>query len=236
MRYLVKDKSQQAVVINIQYKQIPGGPLDPCYSHCSVESTEWAVGGGYCSAVPSICSIIFVLHLSTSTGTGNIQITAAPLSTTVGLILEPNRSWQHHKALRYLLGKWQWSVITRWRNMETQREYWNESSLSSHNLMMTSKKCFAKSVLAEVGSNIPLHLTLTSSSPALASTTGGSISELFSAGWDYQSFWSIAPRTFHYCNLTSPLLVDYSSPLALPSTTQPLNTLKCRNLLVLCLI
>ena len=44
MRYLVKDKSQQAVVINIQYKQIPGGPLDPCYSHCSVEkSTEWAV-------------------------------------------------------------------------------------------------------------------------------------------------------------------------------------------------
>ena len=37
MRYLVKDKSQQAVVINIQYKQIPGGPLDPCYSHCSVE-------------------------------------------------------------------------------------------------------------------------------------------------------------------------------------------------------
>ena len=50
MRYLVKDKSQQAVVINIQYKQIPGGPLDPCYSHCSVESTEWAVGGGYCSA------------------------------------------------------------------------------------------------------------------------------------------------------------------------------------------
>ena len=42
MRYLVKDKSQQAVVINIQYKQIPGGPLDPCYSHCSVESTEWS--------------------------------------------------------------------------------------------------------------------------------------------------------------------------------------------------
>ena len=37
MRYLVKDKSQQAVVINIQCKQSPGGPLDPGYRHCSAE-------------------------------------------------------------------------------------------------------------------------------------------------------------------------------------------------------
>ena len=67
MRYLVKDKSQQAVVINIQYKQIPGGPLDPGYRHCSVESTEWAVGGGYCSAsgvfVPLYLCCHTALHL-----------------------------------------------------------------------------------------------------------------------------------------------------------------------------
>ena len=60
MRYLVKDKSQQAVVINIQYKQIPGGPLDPGYRHCSVEyrvGCRWRVlQWQWC-----ICSIIFVL-------------------------------------------------------------------------------------------------------------------------------------------------------------------------------
>ena len=73
MRYLVKDKSQQAVVINIQYKQIPGGPLDPGYRHCSV---EYRVG---CRWRVLQCRVFVPLYLfSTSPPPLELEISKLP--------------------------------------------------------------------------------------------------------------------------------------------------------------